>query len=213
MHLTREAHMEQAIYLLLGAALTWIWHLVQRQLERRGTSEAIERGAKLLALKQGLEGANTSLEDLRRFEGRLIGKAETAVRIADVYVGQAEDLARHGAVTLADHDDMNRQAIAAFVAMDARLRALVAHLRRQLDGDSLDAFDDAHAAWREFRERHASFVARSYSGGSIRPLIHAVTLESVTAAWITELETQLGDDEAEWARAQPSPRIAEARRS
>lgn len=205
--------MEQAVYLLLGAALTWLWQLVLRRLERRGTSEAIERGAKLLALKQGLEGANTSIEDLRRFENRLIGKAETAVRIADTYVAQAEDLARQGLDGPFDRDDMNRQAIAAFVAMDARLRALVAHLRRQLDGDSLDAFDDAHAAWREFRERHARFVAHSYSGGAIRPLIHAVTLESVTAAWITELETQLGDDEAEWARAQPSPRIAEARRS
>lgn len=205
--------MEQAIYLLLGAALTWTWHLVQRRLERRGTSEAIERGAKLLALKQGLEGTNTSLEDLRRFESRLIGKAETAVRIADVYVAQAEDFARQDADTAAGRDDMNRQAIAAFVAMDTRLRALVAHLRRQLDGDSLDAFDDAHAAWREFRERHARFVAHSYSGGSIRPLIHAVTLESVTAAWITELETQLGDDEAAWTRAQASPRAAEAGRS
>lgn len=205
--------MEQAVYLLLGAALTWAWHLVQRRLERRGTSEAIERGAKLLALKQGLEGTNTSLEDLRRFESRLIGKAETAVRIADAYVTQAEDLARQPAATRLDHDDMSRQAITAFVAMDARLRALVAHLRRQLDGDSLDAFDQAHAAWREFRERHARFVAHSYSGGPIRPLIHAVTLESVTAAWITELETQLGDDGADWTRAQPSSRVAEAGRS
>jgi uncharacterized protein YecT (DUF1311 family) len=205
--------MEQAVYLLLGAALTWTWHLVQRRLERRSTSEAIERGTKLLALKQGLEGTNTSLEDLRRFETRLIGKAETAVRIADAYVAQAEDFARHGSTSQADHDDMNRQAVAAFVAMDARLRMLVAHLRRQLDGDSLDAFDDAHAAWREFRERHACFVAQSYSRGPIRPLIHAVTLESVTAAWITELETQLGDDEAAWMRAQPSPRMADTWRS
>lgn len=205
--------MEQAVYLLLGAALTWTWHLVQRRLERRSTSEAIERGTRLLALKQGLEGTNTSLEDLRRFETRLIGKAETAVRIADVYVAQAEDFARHGATAPADHDDMNRQAFAAFVAMDARLRMLVAHLRRQLEGDSLDAFDDAHAAWREFRERHARFVAQSYSGGPIRPLIHAVTLESVTAAWITELETQLGDDEAAWMRAQPPPRMADTWRS
>lgn len=204
--------MEQAVYLLLGAALTWTWSLVQRRLERRGTSEAIERGAKLLALKQGLEGTNTSLDDLRRFETRLIGKAETAVRIADAYVAQAEGLSRRHASSGAGHDDMSGQAIAAFVAMDARLHVLVVHLRRQLDGDSLDAFDDAHTAWREFRERHARFVAHSYSGGAMRPLIHAVTLESVTAAWITELETQLGDDEADWARAQP-PRIAEAWRS
>ena len=29
--------------------------------------------------------------------------------------------------------------------------------------------------------------------GAIQPLIHAVTLESITAGWITEIETQLGE--------------------
>lgn len=198
--------MEQAIYLLLGAALSWTWHLVQRRLERRGTSEAIERGTRLLALKQGLEGAHTSVEDLREFETRLIGKAETAVRIAGTYVTQAEEVARHSAQDSPSRDDMNQQASAAFAAMDARLGALIVHLRRQLDGEDLAAFDDAHAAWLAFRDRHARFVAHCYSGGSIRPLIHSVTLESITAAWITELETQLGDDEAEWARSDTAPR-------
>lgn len=202
--------MEQAIYLVLGAVLTSAWHLAQRRLERRGTSEAIERGAKLLALKQGLEGANTNLADLRQLESQLIGKAETAVRIADTYVSQAKDLARQNATEPPSRDDMNQQALASFVAMDARLGALVVHLRRQLDGDSLEAFDEAHASWLAFRDRHARFVAHSYSSGTIRPLIHAVTLESVTASWITELETQLGDDEADWAHAIAALRPARA---
>lgn len=199
-------HVDRALYLLLGAALTWTWHLVQRRLERRGTSEAIERGNRLLALKQGLDGTNTSLDDLRRLESQLIGKAETAVRIADTYVTQAEDLARQGMHAGVDRDDLHQQAAASFAIVDARLRALVVHLRRQLDDDARVAFDAAYAAWLEFRERHARFVAHSYAGGAVRPLIHAVTLESVTAAWITELETQLGDDEAGWTRRDDAPR-------
>lgn len=201
-----DMQVDRALYLLLGAALTWTWHLVQRRLERRGTSEAIERGSKLLALKQNLDGTNTSLDDLRRFESQLIGKAETAVRIADTYVSQAEDLARQDVHTGVDRDDINQQAIASFGLMDARLRALIVHLRRQLDDDARTAFDAAYAAWLEFRERHARFVAHSYAGGAVRPLIHAVTLESVTAAWISELETQLGDDEAAWMRREDAPR-------
>lgn len=197
---------DRVVYLLFGAALTWTWHLVQRRLERRGTSEAIERGSKLLALKQNLDGANTSLVDLRRFESQLIGKAETAVRIADTYVSQAEDLARHDGRPGIGHDDINQQAIASFGLMDARLRALIVHLRRQLDDEARSAFDAAYAAWLEFRERHARFVAHSYAGGAVRPLIHAVTLESVTAAWISELETQLGDDEGGWTRRDDAPR-------
>lgn len=186
--------MDKAIYLLLGAALTWAFYFLQRRVERRQTVEVIERNQKLLALKQGLEGANTSLDELRRFESRLIGKAETAVRIADGYVAQAEEVARQVEVESLSHDDMNHQAIVEFQRVDARLDGLVAHLRRQLDGDSLATFEAAHLAWLGFRECYARFIAQSYSAGAIRPLIHAVTLESITAAWIAELETQLGDE-------------------
>ena len=188
--------MEKIVYLLIGAAITWGLYFIQRRLERRKTTEAIERNQKLLNLKQGLEQASTSLEELRQFEGRLIGKAEAAVKIAGRYVSQAGEVARHSGAAAAQ-DDISQQAIAEFQEIDARLDLVVAHLRKQLDGDNLAAFEHVHLAWLSFRERYARFIAQSYSGGSIQPLIHAVTLESITAAWIAELETQLGDDEAE----------------
>jgi uncharacterized protein YecT (DUF1311 family) len=162
--------------------------------ERRRTTEAIERNQKLLNLKQGLEQASTSLEELRQFENRLIGKAEAAVKIAGRYVSQAGEVARRSDSLLA-HDDFAVQAVADFQRVDARLDDAVAHLRKQLDGADLAAFEQVHLAWLAFRERYARFIAQSYSGGAIQPLIHAVTLESITAAWIAELETQLGDED------------------
>jgi uncharacterized protein YecT (DUF1311 family) len=192
--------MEKIIYLLIGAAITWGLYFIQRRLERRSTAEAIERNQKLLNLKQGLEQTSTSLEELRHFESRLIGKAEAAVKIAGRYVSQAGEVARRG--DLVARDEMSTQAIADFQLVDARLDDAVAHLRRQLDGDDLAAFEQVHVAWLAFRERYARFIAQSYSGGAIQPLIHAVTLESITAAWIAELETQLGNEEEEaWAMA------------
>ena len=185
--------MEKIVYLLIGAAITWGLYFIQRRLERRKTTELIERNQKLLNLKQGLEQASTSLDELRQFEHRLIGKAEAAVRIAGRYVSQAGEVARRG--DLVASDDMGAQAIADFQRVDARLDATVAHLHTQLDGDNLAAFEQVHLAWLGFRERYARFIAQSYSGGAIQPLIHAVTLESITAAWIAELETQLGDEE------------------
>ncbi len=193
--------MEQLIYLLAGAALTWAFYFVRRRVERRRTVDAIDRNQKLLALKQGLEGANTSLDELRRFESRLIGKAEAAVRIADRYVSQVEQVARAGDDPDLDEDAMNARAIASFQRVDARLDRLVARLRAQLDGHGLAAFEAVHLGWLGYRERYARFIAETYSGGAaggaIQPLIHAVTLESITAAWVTELETQLGDGD-EW---------------
>ncbi len=188
--------MEKIVYLLVGAAITWGLYFIQRRLERRRTTEAIDRHQKLLVLKQGLEQASTSLEELRQFESRLIGKAEAAVKIAGRYVSQAGEVARRSDAQLVQ-DDIAAQAIGDFQRVDARLDDAVAHLRRQLDGDDLAAFEQVHLAWLSFRERYARFIAQSYSGGAIQPLIHAVTLESITAAWIAELETQLGSDEAE----------------
>lgn len=185
--------MEQAIYLLLGAALTWAFYFVRRKVERQDTVDAIERNQKLLTLKQGLEGANTSLDELRRFESRLIGKAEAAVRMADRYVSQVELVARESNDPSLDEDAMNLRAIRSFQQADAHLDELVVRLRAELDGHGLTTFESVHLGWLDYRERYARFIAETYSGGAIQPLIHAVTLESITAAWITELETQLGD--------------------
>lgn len=187
--------MEKIIYLLVGAVITWGLYFIQRRLERRKTTELIERNQKLLNLKQGLEQASTSLDELRQFESRLIGKAEAAVKIAGRYVSQAGEVARRGERVAGD--EASAQAIADFQRMDARLDDAVAHLRRQLDGADLAAFEQVNLAWLSFRERYARFIAQTYSGGSIQPLIHAVTLESITAAWIAELETQLGDDDVD----------------
>lgn len=188
--------MEQLIFTVIGALLTWAFYFIQRFAERRGTVDAIERGKQLLALKQELDGAHTSVEELRRFESRLVGKAETAARIADSYFSKAAAVARDNEDARVSEADMSQQAIAELSREEVRLQGLVAHLGKQLDGDGLAAFERAHEAWLTFRECHARFVSQSYSAGPIRPLIHAVTMESITVAWINELETQLGEDQA-----------------
>ena len=189
--------MDKIFYLLVGAAITWGLYFIQRRLERRHTAEAIDRNQKLLNLKQGMEQARTSLEELRQFETRLIGQAEAAVKIAGRYVSQAGEVARQHDAAITAQDDLSAQAVGAVRVLERRLDGLVAHLRRQLDGDNLVAFDEVHVAWLAFRERYARFIAQSYSAGAIQPLIHAVTLESITATWIAELETQLGEYEME----------------
>ena len=186
--------MEQAILLVLGAALTWTFYFVRRRVERRRTTEAIERSQRLLALKQGLEGARTSLGELQRFEHGLVGKAQSAVEIADGIVSRAEEVVERGVAGVLRDDEFTAQARERLLLSDARMRRVVASLRAQLDGEEMAAFDRAHDAWLAFRDRHALFVARSYARGPIRALIQAVTLESLTSAWAAELETQMGRD-------------------
>ncbi len=188
--------MEQAFLVVLGAALTWAFYFIQRRVERRRTTEAIERNRKLLELKQGLERAQTSLGDLQRFESGLVGKAQSAVELADGWLARAEEVVERGAVQVLQDDEFTAQARERLLFADARLHRVVARLRAQLDGDGQAAFDRTHAAWLAFRDRHALFIAQSYARGPIRALIQAVTLESLTVAWIAELETQLGEAES-----------------
>lgn len=189
--------MEQAFLVVLGAVLTWAFYFIKRHVERHRTTEAIERSRKLLELKQTLEGARTSLGDLHRFEHGLVGKAKTAVRIADGIVTRAEEVVGRGAVEVLQDDEFSAQARERLLLADARLRRVVAHLRGHLDDDGIALFERSHAAWLAFRERHALFIAQSYARGPIRSLIQAVTLESLTLAWIAELETQLGAQHGE----------------
>ncbi|TBR11374.1 MAG: DUF1311 domain-containing protein [Lysobacter sp.] len=187
--------MEQAFLVVLGAALTWAFYFLQRRVERRRTTEVIERSQKLLALKQGLEGTGTSLGDLQRFESGLVGKAQATVELADDYLARAEEVVERGAVEVLQDDEFTAQARERLLFADAKLRRVVAHLREHLDADGQNAFDRSHRAWLAYRDRHALFIAQSYARGPIRSLIRAVTLESLTAAWVAELETQLGNAE------------------
>jgi hypothetical protein len=83
--------MDKTIYLLLGVALTWAFYFLQRRVERRRTTDAIERHQKLLALKQGLEGPAPARRPapVREPADR---QAETAVPIADGCVARAEQV-------------------------------------------------------------------------------------------------------------------------
>lgn len=184
--------MDNVLMLLLGAALTWLFYFVQRRVERRRTHEAIARNAQLLALRQGMAAAKVSFEELAQFERRLIGQAESAVRNADRLVARAEVLSREDAAALRDRAALSADAQATLARTDARLSGQVQAMRAQLDGEPLDAFDAAHAAWLDYRERYARFIAMAYAGGTLAPLMRAVTIDSVTAMWITELDTQLG---------------------
>ena len=184
--------MDSLLTLLLSVALTWAFYFMQRRVERRDAGDAITRNAQLLALKQGMAASHTTLDELHAFENRLIGQAESAVRIADTMVSRAESISRDNDDAARTHDDMTRAAFDALARTNARLVLQVAVMRAQLDGAPLAAFDSAQEAWLGYRERYARFIAESYAGGPIQALIRAVTLDSLTGTWISELDTQLG---------------------
>ncbi|WP_373252886.1 lysozyme inhibitor LprI family protein [Brevundimonas sp.] len=56
-----------------------------------------------------------------------------------------------------------------------------------MDDRQQHELDEAQAAWLEYRDRHSSFVAGEYEGGSILPLIQAlgstILTNERTASW------------------------------
>lgn len=185
--------MEKGILVVLGALLAWAFYFIRRRIEHRRTAEIIARSRDLLALKDSLQDSGTRVVDLRRFESGLVGKAHSAVELADDCLARAEEVVGRGAVELLHDDAFTAHARERLVFADARLHRVASNLRGHLDADGVSAFDRAHRAWVSFRDRHAAFIAQTYARGPIRSLIEVVTLESLTAAWTAELQTQLAE--------------------
>ena len=186
--------MEQAFWVVMGAALGWAGYVLRRHVERRRTDEIIGRSRQLLALKGDLEQSGTRIVDLQRFEAGLVGKAHSAVELADDFLSRAEEVLVRGAVDVLHDDAFTAQARERLLFADAHLHRVASSLRMHLDAEGVVAFERAHRAWLGFRDRHAAFIAQTYARGPIRALIEVVTLESLTATWVAELRTQLAGE-------------------
>jgi uncharacterized protein YecT (DUF1311 family) len=185
--------LEKIILVICGALLASLGYLFKRSFEQRPAMERIEKQERLLTLKTKLEESNITLDDLAKFEDLLLGKAKAAADISISYEEQAESISRSIAQDGLTQADMNQIAVRNLHLADKELDEIVDQLAERLSEHELDRFMHAHSSWNDYRERYAQFVADQYHGGSIQPLVHASTLETITSARIAELKLELED--------------------
>lgn len=183
--------LEKFLYAVFGALIAALGFFVRRRIEQRPMFEQIDKQQKLLDLKKSLEASDTTLDDLKELEDKILGKASSAKTLAAAYEEQAVQIYATEHTEHVTQADMNQRVAASFHRAEERLAALVENLREHLSGGSLDAFEKSQQAWVQYRQASAEFQSSQYDGGSIQPLIHASALESVTISRIVELEPLL----------------------
>lgn len=185
-----------ALLVLLGALLSALGFVGKRRLEGRGSLDAIEKHEKLLSLRERLRESGTTLEELSTLEQALLGRAESAAKVALDFERSAVELISSVEGIELTQTDMNIQAGEAAARADVRLDEVYAELTRQLGAREAEALRRAQAAWGAYREQHVAYCGEQYRGGSIRPLILGIAHESVTVARAVELERDLEEIKA-----------------
>ncbi len=78
--------------------------------------------------------------------------------------------------------DMNRCMALKAEEADARLRAIASQAEARLGDDkvAVEAFKQSSEAWGKFRDAECARISDGFRGGSIRPLVHAACLQTLT---------------------------------
>ena len=76
--------------------------------------------------------------------------------------------------------DLNRISGAEFAEADARVNLNYTKLKSYQDGSCAEALESALDKWKDFRHEYAIFIAETYAGGSIQPLMYSSTAVEIT---------------------------------
>jgi uncharacterized protein YecT (DUF1311 family) len=92
--------------------------------------------------------------------------------------------------------EMTGQAYADFAKADAELNAVYKKaLHSMADDTARQKLVDAQKAWTKFRDAQAEVDADEARGGSMQPMLRAISEMDTTNARITQLKKSLGDQE------------------
>ncbi len=77
--------------------------------------------------------------------------------------------------------DMNMCAFESFERADTQMVEVFERAREHFsDKEMKERFVQSHEVWRQYRDNHCEFSADQYKGGTIRPLILAACMETLT---------------------------------
>lgn len=170
-----------AILIMFAGA---VGYFGRRYIERRGTSERLERATKILDLHERLERNNLSPADLDEIEDRLLAKNVRLRTLENqALLERASD--NEKIITQAE---MNEQAMNAFIASDAKLSALLSDVYSDISTDLMKDLERSQTAWAAYRDAQADLLAHQFNGGSIQPLIRSSELERLTIARMAEIQ-------------------------
>lgn len=183
--------LKDVVLLLLGATGTAIWFFWRRKVQQAPEFENIQKAEMLLSLRKELDNTNYTIGDLKSLEDALMGRAEAAKKLSVTYEQEAQQVREIEMNTAMTQAEMNIVADEAYRKALRKLDKTIEEMKVYFSPEKCVRFEKANQAWHTYQQIHADFVSSQYEGGSLKPLIHASTMEAVTIARIVELETEL----------------------
>lgn len=184
--------LEKILLILLGAALSSVAYLLKRRIEKKQTSDALERHQKLLIIRKELNEQKASVEDSQLLESILLkrnAKAENAEKMQ----GELSSLLEKDNDESLSQFEMNMRADGNVRIAKAKLEQVYNELSYKLENKEKPTLEESQKAWEEYSTRHAEFSASSYEGGSIYPLIYLSALESLVVERTALLKSELDE--------------------
>src|SRR5262245_50073705 len=106
-------------------------------------------------------------------------------------------LAASGGAHAQSQAEMTASAAAAYKKADAELGSKYKKILARLRPEQVTSFREAERAWIAFRDAECDFGSSGVAGGSARPMIEALCLESETRTRIKQFDTWLHCEEGD----------------
>jgi uncharacterized protein YecT (DUF1311 family) len=184
--------LEKILLILLGAALSSVAYLLKRRIEKKQTSDALERHQKLLIIRKELNEQKVSVEDLQLLESILLKRNAKAENAEKMQRELSSLLEKDNDESLSQFE-MNMRADGNVRIAKAKLEQVYNELSYKLENKEKPTLEESQKAWEEYSTRHAEFSASSYEGGSIYPVIYLSALESLVVERTALLKSELDE--------------------
>ena len=184
--------LEKILLVSLGAVLSGIAYLLKRRIEKKHTSDALERHQKLLTIRKELNEQKLTIEDLRLLESALFkrnAKAENVEKMQD----ELSPLLEENHDEFLSQFEMNLRADGNVKIAQAKLEQIYKELSFRLENKERTLLEASQKAWEQYSHKHAEFTASSYEGGSIYPLIYLSAVESLVVERTALLKSELDE--------------------
>ncbi len=172
---------------ILGGLYATGRYFGKRKIERTSEREEIKQLHEIVDLRQKMDNLNLSTSDVKTFRKEVLGKSvKRDVATASYYIERAEYLHEQPQLAHENEDEaitqaeMNAQAYEQLNRAESKLARIVAEKLATCGPEEAAAFQQAQNAWHTWRHAESEWESNVWEGGSIRPLMVATRLESLT---------------------------------
>lgn len=185
--------LEKIGFTVLGIILSVSVYFLKRWIESKPEIEALDKQKKLLDINKQLNEQGLTVEDLRKLESILVGKAESIIKHTQDIEKDTQSLTEKDEGEFLSQAELNMRADGNLKIAKAKLEQVINELSFKIDDVEREKLMQSQRAWENYSIEQSEAASISYRGGSIYPLIYLSELESLTVERAARLQAELDE--------------------